>query len=254
MNSELFDLTDKVAFVTGAGRGMGQAIAIILAEFGADVIVSSRTDSELERTAQSVRNLGRKAYPVVMDISNIKHVRFGAQKALSQVEKIDILVNNAGTNRPKKSLEVTEEDWDIIHNTNVKGLFFLTQEIAKGMIERRKGKIINMASTLGIVGATERGPYAASKGAVVLMTKALAIEWAPYNINVNAICPTLINTPLVSALLDDKDFMADSLRKIPMARVGETNDVVGAAVFLASQASDFVTGHTLMVDGGYVAK
>jgi len=188
-----------------------------------------------------------------MDVSNMEDLRKGAKKAIAMVDRIDILVNNAGVNIPKKALEVTEDEWDRIQNTNVKGLFFLTQEIARGMVERKKGKIINIASNVGLVGMAERSPYVTSKGAVVLMTKALALEWAPYNINVNAICPAIIRTPLVAPRFNDKEFMTNMLRKIPLARAGEVDDVVGAAVFLASEASNFMTGHALAVDGGYVA-
>jgi len=251
--ANLFDLTGKTALVTGAGKGIGQAIAIAFAEFGADLLICSRTEADLEKTAQKIRGYGRKAYPFLMDISNMEDVRRGSQKAIGMADQIDVLVNNAGTNIPKKALEVTEREWDIIQNTNVKGLFFFTQAIAKGMIERKKGKIINIASNMGLVGTTERSPYVTSKGAVVLLTKALALEWAPYNVNVNAICPSLIKTPLVAPKLADPEFMTNMLRKIPMGRPGEVEDVTGAALFLASEASNFVTGHALAVDGGYVA-
>lgn len=251
--AHLFNLTGRTALVTGAGRGIGQAIAIAFAESGADLLICSRTGSDLEKTAREIRGKGRKAYPFVMDISKMEEVRKGAQKAVGMVERIDILVNNAGTNIPKKALEVTEQEWDIIQNTNVKGLFFFTQAIAKGMVERRRGKIINIASNVGLVGMAERSPYVTSKGAVVLLTKALALEWAPHNINVNAICPAIIKTPMVAERLKDQDFLANMLKKIPMGRPGEVEDVVGAALFLASEASNFVTGHALSVDGGYVA-
>ena len=251
--ANLFNLAGKTALVTGAGKGIGQAIAIAFAEFGADLLICSRTEADLEKTAQRIRGYGRRAYPFLMDISNMEDVRRGSQKAIGMADQIDILVNNAGTNIPKKALEVTEREWDIIQNTNVKGLFFFTQAIAKGMIERKKGKIINIASNMGLVGTVERSPYVTSKGAVVLLTKALALEWAPYNVNVNAICPSLIKTPLVAPILADPEFMTNMLRKIPMGRPGEVEDVTGAALFLASEASNFVTGHALAVDGGYVA-
>jgi len=250
--SRLFDLTGKTALITGAGKGIGEAIAVTYAEFGADVLICSRTKSDLEKTAEKVRRQGRQAYPFVMDISNMEDVSRGAHKAIEMVNNIDILVNNAGTNIPRKALEVTEEQWDIIQNTNVKGLFFFTQEVAKGMLERKKGKIVNIASNLGLVGSAERSAYVTSKGAVVLLTKALAVEWAPYNINVNAICPAMIKTPLV-ARLTSQGYRTTMLKRIPMGRLGEVKDVAGAAVFLASEASNFVTGHALVVDGGYVA-
>lgn len=251
--ANLFDLTGKTALVTGAGKGIGQAIAIAFAEFGADLLICSRTESDLEKTAEKIRGFGRKAYHFVMDISKMEEVRRGSQKAIGMVDRIDILVNNAGANIPKKALEVTEQEWDIIQNTNVKGLFFFTQAIAKGMIERKKGKIINIASNVGLVGMAERSPYCTSKGGVVLLTKALAVEWAPYHVNVNAICPSLIKTPMVAPRLNDPEFMSNMMRKIPMGRPGEVEDVSGAALYLASEAADFVTGHALAVDGGYVA-
>ncbi|UCF57965.1 MAG: glucose 1-dehydrogenase [Deltaproteobacteria bacterium] len=248
----LFDLTNKTALITGAGKGIGKAIAVTYAKFGADVLICSRTKSDLEKTAEKVRRQGRKAYCFVMDISNMEDVSRGAHKAIEMADKIDILVNNAGTNIPRKALEVTEQQWDIIQNTNVKGLFFFTQEIAKGMLERKKGKIVNIASNLGLVGSAERSAYVTSKGAVVLLTKALAAEWAPYNINVNAICPAMIKTTLV-AQLTSQGYRTNMIKKIPMGRLGKVEDVVGAAVFLASEASNFVTGHALVVDGGYLA-
>jgi NAD(P)-dependent dehydrogenase (short-subunit alcohol dehydrogenase family) len=250
--SNRFNLTGKTALVTGAGKGIGEAIAVTFAELGADVLICSRTELDLEKTAQKVRRHGRKAYPFVMDISDMQDVWRGAQKAIQMADGIDILVNNAGTNVPEKALEVTEEQWDMIQNTNVKGLFFFTQKIAKGMVKRKKGKIINIASNLGLVGSVERSAYVASKGAVVLLTKALALEWAPYNINVNAICPAMIQTPLVERSTTEA-YRTTLLGKIPLGRLGEVEDVAGAAAFLASEASNFVTGHALLVDGGYVA-
>ena len=251
--SKLFDLSGKTALVTGAGRGIGKAIAVTFAEFGADVLICSRTQADLDDTAEKISHHGPKAYPFVMDISSLADIRRETKKALDRVDKIDILVNNAGTNVPKKALDVTEKEWDLIHNTNAKGLFFLTQEIARGMLDRRSGKIINIASNVGLVGMAERSPYVASKGAVVLLTKALALEWAPFNVQVNAICPALIKTPMVAARLTDPEFMKNMISKIPQGRAGEVDDIVGAAVFLASDASNFITGHALSVDGGYVA-
>ena len=166
---------------------------------------------------------------------------------------MDVLVNNAGTNRPKPALELTEEDWDAIYDLNLKGLFFLTQTLVKPMIARESGKIINISSTMGLVGGPLRTAYSGSKGGVVLLTKGLAVEWAPHNVTVNAVAPAFTRTPLADVLLQRKEFYEDVVRRIPMGRVGEVDEVVGAVLFLASDAANWVTGQTIAVDGGWVA-
>ena len=248
-----FDLTGKVMLITGAGKGIGHGIAIAAAQMGADVLLNSRTRSDLEKVAEEIRAAGGKAEPVIFDVSKMDEIARGAQEAIDVWGRIDVLVNNAGTNRPKPALEVTEEDWDAIHDLNLKGLFFLTQTLVKPMIERKSGKIVNISSTMGLVGGPLRTAYSASKGGVVLLTKGLAVEWAPYNVTVNAVSPAFTRTPLADVLLQRKDFYEDVVRRIPMGRVGEVDEVVGAVLFLASEAANWITGQTIAVDGGWVA-
>jgi len=248
-----FQLTDKVMLITGAGKGIGRGLAIAAAQQGAQVILNSRTRSDLEEVADEIRAAGGKAEPVVFDVSKMDEIRRGAQEAIDVWGRVDILVNNAGTNRPKPALEVTEEDWDAIYDLNLKGLFFLTQTLVKPMIERKYGRIISIASTMGLVGGPLRTAYSGSKGGVVMLTKGLAVEWAPHNVTVNAVAPAFTRTPLANVLLQRKEFYQDVVSRIPMGRVGEVDDVVGAILFLASDAAAWLTGQTIAVDGGWTA-
>ena len=248
-----FELKDKVMLITGSGKGIGRGIALAAAQMGAKVILNSRTPSDLEEVASEIRENGGEAEAVVFDVSDIAQVATGAQAALDVWGRVDVLVNNAGTNRPKPALELTEEDWDAIYDLNLKGLFFLTQTLVKPMIERESGKIINISSTMGLVGGPLRTAYSGSKGGVVLLTKGLAVEWAPHNVTVNAVAPAFTRTPLADVLLQRKEFYEDVVRRIPMGRVGEVDEVVGAVLFLASDAANWVTGQTIAVDGGWVA-
>ena len=246
-----FDLTGKVMMIVGAGRGIGRSVAICSAEAGADLILTSRTREELDSAAEEIRKLGRKAAPVVFDVSKVADVRRGFAEAIAAFGKLDVVVNNAGTNVPKMSLDVTEEDWDLILDTNLKGLFFCCQEAGRHMVERKQGKVINISSQMGVVGGPKRAPYCASKGGVCQLTKALAIEWAPYSVTVNAVAPTFIRTPLAEVFLKDEAFRKDVISRIPLGHIGEPEDVAGAVIYLASNAANLVTGHTLCVDGGW---
>lgn len=248
-----FELKDKVMLITGSGKGIGRGIAIAAAQMGAKVLLNSRTPSDLEEVASEIRANGGEAQPVVFDVSNMDEIARGAQAAIEVWGRIDVLVNNAGTNRPKPALELSEEDWDAIYDLNLKGLFFLTQTLVKPMIARKNGKIINISSTMGLVGGPLRTAYSGSKGGVVLLTKGLAVEWAPHNVTVNAVAPAFTRTPLADVLLQRKEFYEDVVRRIPMGRVGEVDEVVGAVLFLASEAANWVTGQTIAVDGGWVA-
>lgn len=248
-----FNLTGKVMLITGSGKGIGRGLAIAAAQMGASVILNSRTLSDLEEVASEIRASGGKAEPVVFDVSDIDDIRRGAQEAVDIWGQVDVLVNNAGTNRPKPAVDVTEEDWDAIYDLNLKGLFFLTQELVKPMLERKDGRIINIASTMGLVGGPLRTAYSGSKGGVVLLTKGLSVEWAPHNVTVNAVAPAFTRTPLADVLLQRKEFYDDVVSRIPMGRVGEVDEVVGAILFLASDAARWVTGQTIAVDGGWTA-
>lgn len=248
-----FELNDKVMLITGSGKGIGRGIAIAAAQMGAKVLLNSRTPADLEEVAKEIHANGGEAEPVVFDVSKMDDIARGAQAAIEVWGRIDVLVNNAGTNRPKPALELSEEDWDAIYDVNLKGLFFLTQTLVKPMIARKSGKIINISSTMGLVGGPLRTAYSGSKGGVVLLTKGLAVEWAPHNVTVNAVAPAFTRTPLADVLLQRKEFYEDVVRRIPMGRVGEVDEVVGAVLFLASEAANWVTGQTIAVDGGWVA-
>ncbi len=247
----------KVALVTGAGTGLGQAIAIGLAQAGADVVLTELPGREAagESTATSIRVLGRRALVCALDVTRLPMIETAVDQALSQFGRIDILVNNAGINIPRKALEVTEEDWDRVLDINLKGVFFTAQAVARrAMVPGGGGKIINMASQNGVIGFYDRAAYCASKAGVVNLTRVLALEWAPHRINVNAVGPTFIDTPLTQPMFAaNPGFREDVLRRIPLGRIGRPEDVVGAVVFLASPAADLVTGHTLLVDGGWTA-
>jgi NAD(P)-dependent dehydrogenase (short-subunit alcohol dehydrogenase family) len=250
---EEFDLTGKVAIVTGAGRGLGYHFSLALAKYGADVVVCSRTGSELEKVAADVEQLGRRALIQSLDLRNIKSIQPMIDETVKAFGRIDILVNNAGINRPQLALEVTEENWDLVIDTNLKGLFFCAQAAGQVMSHQRKGKIINISSDAGTVGLPRRAAYCASKGGVNLLTKVLAIEWAEYHINVNAIAPAFIETPLTQPMFKEKGFREYVLGNTPLGRVGKPADVTGAVVFLASEASDYMTGHVMLIDGGWTA-
>jgi NAD(P)-dependent dehydrogenase (short-subunit alcohol dehydrogenase family) len=250
---EEFDLTGKVAIVTGAGRGLGYHFSLALARYGADVVVCSRTGSELEKVAADVEQLGRRALIQSLDLRNIKSIQPMIDETVKAFGRIDVLVNNAGINRPQWALEVTEENWDLVINTNLKGLFFCAQAAGQVMLRQRKGKIINISSDAGTVGLPRRAAYCASKGGVNLLTKVLAIEWAEYHINVNAIAPAFIETPLTQPMFKEKGFREYVLGNTPLGRVGKPADLTGAVVFLASEASDYMTGHVMLIDGGWTA-
>jgi 2-deoxy-D-gluconate 3-dehydrogenase len=249
-----FDLSGKVAFVTGASRGMGRAIALGLAECGAQLFLCSRTLSDLRAVAREVQALRQKAEVAAVDVRSIESIEAGVGSALRTFGQIDILINNAGINKPMPALEVTEENFQEHVAVNLKGLFFCAQAVGRTMVARRSGKIINIGSTLGVVGAASRSVYSMTKGGVTLLTKALALEWAPFNVHVNAIGPTLIRTDMSRFVQDDPAAFRQMVAKIPLGRAGEVQDVVGAAIYLASPASDLVTGHILMVDGGWTAQ
>ena len=249
-----FDLSGKVALLTGAGRGLGRAISLAYARAGADIVATARTASELDSLCEEVRALGRRAVAVPLDVRDLASIRAMADRAEAELGRVDILVNNAGITVRQAALDVTEEAWDAIMDTNLKGLFFCCQAVGRGMIERRGGKIINMASVNAVTGWPRRLVYSATKAAVVHLTHVLAVEWAPYGICVNALGPTLIETDQVREALRDPAFMAEWLAAMPMGRIGVPRDILGAALFLTSSASDFVSGQHLIVDGAQTAR
>jgi 2-deoxy-D-gluconate 3-dehydrogenase len=256
MNLPAFRLDDKIAVVTGAGSGMGQAFALGLAHAGADVVIAELADRQAnaEETAASVRAMGRRALVLPLDVRRVDSIQAMVDQVVGTWGQIDIMVNNAGINIRKWATDVTAEDWEQIVDTDLKGVFFCAQAAAKHMIKRGQGgKIINQASQIGLVGYYERSVYCSAKGGVINMTRVLAIEWAKHNITVNAIAPTFVNTPFVQKLLEDKAIRDEVISRIPLGRIAEREDIVGAVVYLASPAANMVTGHTLVVDGGWTA-
>ena len=247
-----FDLTGKVALVTGANTGIGQAIAIALAEAGADVALAGRTPAD--ETAERIGELGRKSAIIDADFSTAKHVGAVVDRSREALGGLDILVNNAGIIRRADALDFTEEDWDSVMDTNLKSLFFLSQAAARHMVRQGSGKIINIASLLSFQGGIRVPSYTASKSGVAGLTRLLANEWAAKGINVNAIAPGYIATNNTAALQADEARNRQILERIPAGRWGEASDLGGAAVFLASAASDYVNGHILTVDGGWMGR
>jgi len=251
MNSKNFCLTDKVALVTGAGRGIGKSIALGFAEAGANVAVISRTLSEIEETCKEIESFGAKGIGLVCDVSKVTDIRKMVMMVLAKFDKIDILVNNAGISPFVVPIEEVREDgWDKVINTNLKGIFFLTQEVGKHMIKRRQGKVINIASIGGIVGFPGQAPYCISKAGIIMLTKMFALEWGKYNINVNALAPGMVETRLTEKLRQDENYTKDRLKRIPLNRFAKPEEMVGAALFLASDFSNYMTGQTIFIDGG----
>jgi 2-deoxy-D-gluconate 3-dehydrogenase len=243
------------ALVTGAGSGLGRAIALAMAEAGADCAVTELPEKmgTLSPVCDQIRACGRKAIALPLRLPEQAGIDAVVRRTTDELGRIDILVNNAGVNIPKPALEVTEEEWDAVLDTNLKGTFFLSQRAARLMKGTGGGRIINIASQNGVVGYYRRAAYCSSKAGVVNLTRVLAIEWAPLGINVNAVGPTFIITPLTQSTWDDPEMREDLLKRIPLGRVGVPEDVVGAVVFLASPAASLITGHTLLVDGGWTA-
>jgi NAD(P)-dependent dehydrogenase (short-subunit alcohol dehydrogenase family) len=250
---ELFDLTGKVALVTGASKGLGKALAVGLAKAGADLALCARNPDDLETARAEIEKYGPRVACFTLDVLAAEKVQETTEAVLQAFGRIDILVNNAGINIRKPVLELTEDDWDRVLNTNLKGYFLMARAVVPDMVKRKKGKVINMASILGAVGLENQLPYASSKGGVIQMTKVMALEWARFNINVNAIGPTYFETPLVATLRGDPERFRFINERTPMGRWGQPEELEGTAVFLASQASDFITGQTIFVDGGWTA-
>jgi len=249
-----FSLADKIAFVTGAGRGLGRAGALALARAGAHVALVARTRSQLEETATAVERLGRKTVVAVADIRNADQIAAAVKTTVEAFGRIDILFNNAGTNVRKPVVEMTDEDWHTIIDTNVKGIFLVARAVARQMIAQKTGRIINMSSMSAVSPERDKVVYASSKGAVSQFTKGLALELAPHGISVNAIAPGYMMTPLVQGYLEaDAERYRRILQRIPLGRIGQPEEIGGALVFLASDAARFITGATIAIDGGWTA-
>jgi len=251
MGLEIFELKDKVAMVTGSTRGLGEVAATALAKVGADIAVCGRSTANLERVTGNLLGLGRNARGFQLDVTDKAKVVAAVDQILDYFGHIDILVNNAGVNHRVPVLEYPEEEWDRVVNTNLKGYFLVTQAVAPQMIENGYGKVINMSSILGAVGLPHQVAYASSKGGVDQMTKVMALEWAKLGVRVNAIGPTYFETELVTQIRDDEQRFNFINERTPMGRWGHLPELEGTVIFLASAASDFITGQTIYVDGGW---
>jgi NAD(P)-dependent dehydrogenase (short-subunit alcohol dehydrogenase family) len=250
MTTEWFDLTGRVAVVTGASKGLGRAIAGALAEAGADVALVSRTLSDLEVVAESIRAGGRRAIPAAADVTDEDDVRRIVQEAIDHFGQIDILVNNAGIEGQGAVVDMDADHWDRVMQVNLRGPMLCTKHVGPHMIARQRGKVINVASVMATRAARYMSPYLASKAALVQLTRGTALEWIHHNVQVNALCPGYFLTPM------NEEFFASEagqkfVRKLPIKRLGDVKEIGGAAVFLASDASNYITGTTLYVDGGH---
>jgi 3-oxoacyl-[acyl-carrier protein] reductase len=243
-------LANQVAVVTGAGRGIGRAIALKFAAEGADVVVVSRTAENSEKVAAEIRALGRKAWAFAVDVADSAAISAAAEKILVEAGKVDILVNNAGVTRDGLVMRMSDTDWDTVLNTNLKGAFLFTKAFSRAFVKQRSGRIINISSVIGLIGNAGQSNYAASKAGLIGFTQSIAREFASRSITVNAIAPGFIETDMTAEM--NETLRAEILKKIPLGSLGQSDDIAAAALYLASSAARYVTGQVLTVDGGMV--
>ncbi len=248
---EIFDLTDQVAIVTGGARGIGKAIALGLANFGANIVIADISLREAEQTAGEIEKLGRKAIVVKVDVTKKREIDKMVRKTIQHFRKIDILVNNAGILKTAEPENISEADWDKVMAINLKGYFLCAQAVGREMIKRKQGKIINIASIAGEIAFAQAAAYNSSKGGVILLTESLGCDWAKHNIRVNAIAPGVIETAMTKDFLANKKFLEMVKVKVPLSRAGKPEEIAGAAIFLASKASSYMTGNVINIDGGW---
>jgi len=253
MTKKLFDLTGKVALVTGATQGLGYAIAKGLAQHGATVAISARNPEKLEEALNRLKNHGIDAYGYMFDVTDSEEITIGIDAMEYELGQIDILVNNAGIMKRHAIESIPEKDWNEVINTNLSGVYKVSSQVARAMIERKSGKIINICSLMSEVGRNSTAAYAAAKGGVKMLTKAMATEWGKYNIQTNGIGPGYFETEMTDALKKDEKFNHWLTERTPAGRWGKPDELVGTAVFLASDASNFVNGQVIYVDGGILA-
>ena len=250
MSLELFNLSGKVAIITGASRGLGQYLTRALAQAGADVVITSRNVESLKEFTREIESLGRKVLPLPLDVREQQSIQEMADAAYDHMGRIDILVNNAGCNVRKPAVDVDWEDWNLVVDTNLRGGFFVAQAVARKMIPVRYGRIINIGSVTTVAGYAGITPYCASRGGVKQMTMSLADDWGQYNITVNCLAPGWFKTAQTKVLYDNQEWVDYLVDRIPLKRVGQPNDLDGTVIYLASDASAYMTGQTVLVDGG----
>lgn len=249
-----FSIQDKIAIVTGASKGIGYGLARALAAAGAKVAVMARSKGSLDRLVEEISQAGGQAKAYELDVRNVEQIRTVFGQVAKDFGRLDIVVNNAGLGEGMLAEDITEDYWDEMMDVNLKGVFFCCQAAGRIMLEQGDGKIINVSSQVSVVGITEGAAYCASKGGVNQLTKVLALEWSSRGVNINAVGPTFIHTPGTAERLDSPDFRGGVLARIPAGRIGTIGDVAGAVIYLASPASDLVTGTLLLVDGGWTAQ
>lgn len=250
MNENLFDLTGKVAIVTGTSRGLGQYFGRALARAGADLVIASRDPAKLTPFQTEIEALGRRALPLVLDVRSFDSIQAFVEAAIAHYGKIDILVNNAGCNVRKPALEVAWDDWNLVLDTNLRGTFFVSQAVARHMISRKYGRIINIGSVTCVAGYAGLAPYGASRGGVKQLTMSLADDWGVHGVTVNCLAPGWFKTQQNAVMYENREWVEYLCDRIPLKRPGQPQDLDGAVVFLASDASAYITGQTILVDGG----
>ncbi len=243
-------LNDKVAFITGGGKGIGRAIALLFAQEGADIVIGDVNKEDADKTCLDIEALGRKSLALPLDVANYAKVEEAVNKILDKFGKVDILVNNAGITKDNLLLRMSEAEWDAVLNVNLKGSFNCIKAVSRAMIKQRSGKIINIASIIGIIGNSGQANYSASKAGIIALTKTAAKELASRNINVNAVAPGFIQTEMTAKL--PEDLKLKMKEEIPLKKFGDPNDVAAVCLFLASEESSYITGQTIIVDGGMV--
>ncbi len=251
MCMDIFDLKGKVAMITGSSKGLGEAAAVALAKAGADVAVCGRNNVDIDRVVDRPKSMGCNAAGFIVEVSSGEAVRKGVSAIMDYFGNIDILVNNAGTNYRVPVVDYPEKEWDRVLNTNLKGYYLVAQAVAPQMIKRGYGKVINISSILGRVALPNQLAYASAKGGVEQMTMVMALEWAKLGVQVNAIAPTYFETEMVKQIQDDKDRFDFINQRTPMGRWGKLEEIEGIVIFLASSASNFITGQSIAIDGGW---
>ncbi|MES2307662.1 MAG: glucose 1-dehydrogenase [Verrucomicrobiota bacterium] len=250
MTTDTFDLTGKIAIVTGASRGLGQYFGRALARAGADLVITGRDATSLHSFQAEIESLGRKAFPIALDVRDHESIQKMVEAAIEHYGKIDILVNNAGCNVRKPAIDVTWDDWNLILETNLRGTFFVSQAVARHMIPKGYGRIINIGSVTCVSGYAGLGPYGASRGGVKQLTMSLADDWGVHGITVNCLAPGWFKTKQNAVMYENAEWLEYLCDRIPLKRPGRPDDLDGSVVFLASDASAYITGQTLLIDGG----